>query len=94
MYLNPGSAGPRRFRLPVTVAGLDFASQRGRSTRRKSGLGQIRLPRGPFMEQIGLELQGAEFDLLEPKFEPERLRVVLFLAVRAHGVDIELGGLV
>jgi putative phosphoesterase len=23
MYLNPGSAGPRRFRLPVTVARLD-----------------------------------------------------------------------
>jgi uncharacterized protein len=24
MYLNPGSAGPRRFRLPITVARLDF----------------------------------------------------------------------
>lgn len=24
MYLNPGSAGPRRFRLPVTVARLDL----------------------------------------------------------------------
>jgi predicted phosphodiesterase len=23
LYLNPGSAGPRRFRLPVTVARLD-----------------------------------------------------------------------
>ena len=26
MYVNPGSAGPRRFRLPVTVARLDFGS--------------------------------------------------------------------
>jgi putative phosphoesterase len=26
MYLNPGSAGPRRFRLPVTVARLDLRS--------------------------------------------------------------------
>jgi len=25
LYLNPGSAGPRRFRLPVTVARLDLA---------------------------------------------------------------------
>jgi uncharacterized protein len=25
LYINPGSAGPRRFRLPVTVAMLDFA---------------------------------------------------------------------
>jgi predicted phosphodiesterase len=24
-YVNPGSAGPRRFRLPVTVARLDLA---------------------------------------------------------------------
>ena len=24
LYLNPGSAGPRRFRLPVTVAWLDL----------------------------------------------------------------------
>jgi hypothetical protein len=24
LYANPGSAGPRRFRLPVTVARLDF----------------------------------------------------------------------
>ena len=24
LYINPGSAGPRRFRLPVTVARLDF----------------------------------------------------------------------
>jgi len=24
LYLNPGSAGPRRFRLPITVARLDF----------------------------------------------------------------------
>lgn len=24
IYVNPGSAGPRRFRLPVTVARLDF----------------------------------------------------------------------
>ena len=26
MYLNPGSAGPRRFRLPITVARLDLGS--------------------------------------------------------------------
>ena|ERR1051326_4404384 len=25
LYLNPGSAGPRRFRLPVTIARLDLA---------------------------------------------------------------------
>ncbi len=25
MYINPGSAGPRRFRLPVTIARLDLA---------------------------------------------------------------------
>jgi predicted phosphodiesterase len=24
IYLNPGSAGPRRFKLPVTVARLDL----------------------------------------------------------------------
>ena len=24
LYINPGSAGPRRFRLPVTVARLDL----------------------------------------------------------------------
>lgn len=24
MYLNPGSAGPRRFQLPITVARLDL----------------------------------------------------------------------
>jgi putative phosphoesterase len=26
LYLNPGSAGPRRFNLPVTVATLDLTS--------------------------------------------------------------------
>jgi len=26
MYLNPGSAGPRRFQLPITVARLDLRS--------------------------------------------------------------------
>ncbi len=26
MYLNPGSAGPRRFKLPITVARLDLRS--------------------------------------------------------------------
>jgi uncharacterized protein len=26
IYINPGSAGPRRFQLPVTVARLDFAT--------------------------------------------------------------------
>ena len=27
LYINPGSAGPRRFRLPITVARLDLSSQ-------------------------------------------------------------------
>src|SRR3974390_2311418 len=27
LYLNPGSAGPRRFRLPVTLALLDLSDQ-------------------------------------------------------------------
>lgn len=27
LYINPGSAGPRRFRLPITVARLDLRSQ-------------------------------------------------------------------
>jgi uncharacterized protein len=27
LYVNPGSAGPRRFRLPVSVATLDFAKR-------------------------------------------------------------------
>lgn len=27
LYLNPGSAGPRRFRLPVTVARLDLGQK-------------------------------------------------------------------
>ncbi len=26
LYLNPGSAGPRRFRLPITVATVDLAA--------------------------------------------------------------------
>jgi uncharacterized protein len=26
LYINPGSAGPRRFQLPVTVARLDLAA--------------------------------------------------------------------
>ena len=26
LYINPGSAGPRRFRLPITVARLDLSS--------------------------------------------------------------------
>lgn len=30
LYLNPGSAGPRRFRLPVTVARLDVRGKRGK----------------------------------------------------------------
>jgi uncharacterized protein len=25
LYLNPGSAGPRRFKLPITLATLDVA---------------------------------------------------------------------
>jgi len=31
LYLNPGSAGPRRFRLPITLARLDLSLDRGRS---------------------------------------------------------------
>ena len=27
LYINPGTAGPRRFRLPVSVAMLDFAKR-------------------------------------------------------------------
>jgi putative phosphoesterase len=27
LYLNPGSAGPRRFKLPVTVAILEVGAQ-------------------------------------------------------------------
>jgi uncharacterized protein len=27
LYINPGSAGPRRFRLPVSVAMLDFTKR-------------------------------------------------------------------
>jgi putative phosphoesterase len=27
LYLSPGSAGPRRFRLPVTIARLDLATE-------------------------------------------------------------------
>lgn len=27
LYLNPGSAGPRRFKLPVTVARLDLGAR-------------------------------------------------------------------
>ena len=27
LYLNPGSAGPRRFKLPMTIATLDVTSQ-------------------------------------------------------------------
>lgn len=27
LYLNPGSAGPRRFRLPITIATLEVTSQ-------------------------------------------------------------------
>jgi uncharacterized protein len=27
LYINPGSAGPRRFKLPITVAHLDFHAQ-------------------------------------------------------------------
>ncbi|MEM1418133.1 MAG: metallophosphoesterase family protein [Myxococcota bacterium] len=27
LYLNPGSAGPRRFRLPITVAWLDLGAE-------------------------------------------------------------------
>jgi putative phosphoesterase len=28
LYLNPGSAGPRRFRLPITLATLDITPER------------------------------------------------------------------
>jgi hypothetical protein len=29
-FINPGSAGPRRFKLPVTVARLDVTADQGR----------------------------------------------------------------
>jgi len=32
MFLNPGSAGPRRFKLPVVVARLDIQKQKLRAT--------------------------------------------------------------
>ena len=32
IYLNPGSAGPRRFRLPVTLALMDLSEKPWRST--------------------------------------------------------------
>jgi putative phosphoesterase len=31
LYLNPGSAGPRRFNLPITVAAITIASGPGRT---------------------------------------------------------------
>jgi putative phosphoesterase len=31
VYLNPGSAGPRRFRLPITIATVDLAAEPLRS---------------------------------------------------------------
>ena len=49
---------------------------------------------GPIVEQIGLDVDGPQFDLLQSKFEPERLRVELFVPVLVHGGDIESGGLV
>jgi putative phosphoesterase len=30
-FVNPGSAGPRRFRLPVTIARLDVRTDKGRA---------------------------------------------------------------
>jgi uncharacterized protein len=35
VYLNPGSAGPRRFKLPVTLATVDLAAQPLRPTIRQ-----------------------------------------------------------
>ena len=32
LYINPGSAGPRRFRLPVSVAYLDISDAEARAT--------------------------------------------------------------
>jgi putative phosphoesterase len=32
LYVNPGSAGPRRFRLPVSVAHLDISGGQARAT--------------------------------------------------------------
>jgi putative phosphoesterase len=32
LYINPGSAGPRRFRLPISVARLDIRDQRPTAT--------------------------------------------------------------
>ena len=44
------------------------------------------------MESIGLEIEGPHRDLLERKFEPERIRVELFLPATADRADIEFGG--
>ena len=35
VYLNPGSAGPRRFRLPITIATVDLAADPLRPTIRQ-----------------------------------------------------------
>lgn len=35
VYLNPGSAGPRRFRLPITIATVDVSVERLRPTIRQ-----------------------------------------------------------
>jgi hypothetical protein len=49
---------------------------------------------GPIGEQIGLEIGGSRFDLLDRKFEPERLGLELFLRVAVDRFDIGPGGLV
>ena len=40
------------------------------------------------MEQIGLEIESPQFDLLDSKFEPERLRVEQFVLISVHSSDI------
>ena len=46
------------------------------------------------IEQTALEFLGPGFDLLERKFEPERLRIELFLLVTAHREDVGCGSII
>jgi hypothetical protein len=40
---------------------------------------------GPIIEQIGLEIEGPQFDLLDRNFEPESLRIERFLPAQLFG---------
>lgn len=41
LYLNPGSAGPRRFKLPITLAILDIGGRGLRTTLHDLGAGSV-----------------------------------------------------